>query len=129
MRTFHIGGAATKVSEENRIYLKYPVLVTDVVGTFVKMPEGRSLFTRKGALHACKIFTNIEIGKGDKILVQDGQRILKGDTIVQRADKSVAKATDISYAKVIPDSKTGAGRSSSSRRTRRSTCATAPRSS
>jgi DNA-directed RNA polymerase subunit beta' len=102
MRTFHIGGAATKVSEENRIYLKYPVLVTDVVGTFVKMPEGRSLFTRKGFLHACKIFTNVELGKGDKVLVQDGQRILKGDTIVQKADKSSIKATDISYAKIIP---------------------------
>jgi DNA-directed RNA polymerase subunit beta' len=110
MRTFHIGGAATKVSEENRIYLKYPVLVTDVAGTFVKMPEGRSLFTRKGALHACKIFMNIEVVKGDKILIQDGQRILKGDAIVQKADKSVSKASDISYAKVIHESKLGPGR-------------------
>ncbi len=105
MRTFHIGGAATKVSEENRIYLKYPLLVTDVVGTYVKMPEGRSLFTRKGALHACKIFTNLEILKGDKVLVQDGQRILKGDDILQRADKTVAKSNDISYAKVVSDIK------------------------
>jgi len=103
MRTFHIGGAATKVSEENRIYLKYPVLVTDVAGTFVKMPEGRSLFTRKGALHACKIFSNFEVAKGDKVLVEDGQRILKGDSIVQKADKSFSKATDISYAKVLKD--------------------------
>ncbi len=110
MRTFHIGGAATKVSEENRIYLKYAVLVTEVAGTYVKMPEGRSLFTRKGALHACKIFSNFEVAKGDKVLVQDGQRILKGDSIVQKADKTVHKATDISYAKVIVDKKTGAGR-------------------
>jgi len=100
MRTFHIGGAATKVSEENRIYLKYPVLVTEVVGTYVTMPEGRYLFTRKGALHACKIFTNIERSSGDKVLVEDGQRILKGDEIVKRADGSIAKATDISYAKI-----------------------------
>ncbi len=102
MRTFHIGGAATKVSEENRIYLKYPVLVTDVVGTYVTMPDKRYLFTRKGALHACKIFSNFEIAKGDKILVSDGQRILKGDSIVQRADKSLAKSGDISYAKLVP---------------------------
>ena len=101
MRTFHIGGAATKVSEENRIYLKYSVLVTDVVGTFVKMPDFRSLFTRKGALHACKIFSNIEVVKGDKVLVTDGQRILKGDSIVQKADKTVVKANDISYAKIV----------------------------
>jgi DNA-directed RNA polymerase subunit beta' len=110
MRTFHIGGAATKVSEENRIYLKYPILITEVVGTYVPMPENRSLFTRKGALHACKIFSNFEAAKGDKILVQDGQRILKGDSIVKHADGSFAKATDISYAKVITEAKGGGGR-------------------
>ena len=42
MRTFHIGGAATKVSEENRIYLKYAVLVTDVAGTY-RQDAGRTL--------------------------------------------------------------------------------------
>ncbi|MBL8968783.1 MAG: DNA-directed RNA polymerase subunit beta', partial [Spirochaetaceae bacterium] len=100
MRTFHIGGAATKSSEENRIYLKYPVLVTEVAGTFVPLPEDRSLFTRKGHLQACKIFSNFEIGKGDKVLVEDGQRILKGDEIVRHADGGVAKSNDISYAKI-----------------------------
>ncbi|MDP3177612.1 MAG: DNA-directed RNA polymerase subunit beta', partial [Spirochaetaceae bacterium] len=110
MRTFHIGGAATKVSEENRIYLKYPVLVTEVVGTFVKLPEGRTLFTRKGALHACKIFSNFERTKGDSILVQDGQRILKGDDILKRADGTFAKANDISYAKVVATTGTSPAR-------------------
>jgi DNA-directed RNA polymerase subunit beta' len=102
MRTFHIGGAATKVSEENRIYLKYPVFVTEITGTFVTMPDGRFLFTRKGSLHACKIFSNFELAAKDKVLVHDGQRILKGDDIVRRADGSVAKSQDISYAKVLP---------------------------
>ena len=32
MRTFHIGGAATKISEENRIFLKYPVFVREDPG-------------------------------------------------------------------------------------------------
>ncbi len=103
MRTFHIGGAAQKSSEENRIYLKYPVLVTEVAGTYVSLPEGRSLFTRKGAIHACKIFSNFELGKGDTLLVEDGQRILKGDEIVKHANGSVEKSHDISYAKVLKD--------------------------
>ena len=103
MRTFHIGGAATKASEENRIYLRYPVLVTDVVGTGVPLPEGRFLFTRKGHILACKIFTNIEIGKGDKALVQDGRRILKGDEIAKKADGTVIKAADISYSRIVKD--------------------------
>ena len=101
MRTFHIGGAAQKSSEENRIYLKYPVLVTEVAGTYVPLPDNRTLFTRKGHLLASKIFSNFEVAKGDKVLVQDGQRILKGDEIVKHADGSVSKSNDISYAKVV----------------------------
>jgi DNA-directed RNA polymerase subunit beta' len=100
MRTFHIGGAATKASEENRVYLKYPVLVMDIIGTFVNLPGEKSLFTRKGALHVCKIFSNHEVGKGDKVLVEDGQRILKGSQILQHKDGSVEVANDISYAKL-----------------------------
>src|SRR5690606_33107740 len=48
MRTFHIGGAATKISEENRIYLRYPVLVEEVRGNTVELKNGNLLFTRKG---------------------------------------------------------------------------------
>ena len=101
MRTFHIGGAATKASEENRIYLRYSVLVTDVVGTGVPLQEGRFLFTRKGHILACKIFSNVEVKAGDESLVVDGRRILKGDNIVKKADGSFVKANDISYARVI----------------------------
>ncbi|HUX42868.1 MAG TPA: DNA-directed RNA polymerase subunit beta' [Rectinemataceae bacterium] len=100
MRTFHIGGAATKASEENHIYLKYPVLVQDIVGTFIPMAGDKSLFTRKGFLHVCKIFSNHEVGKGDKVLIEDGQRILKGDHILEHKDGSFEVAHDISYARL-----------------------------
>ncbi|MCE5255478.1 MAG: DNA-directed RNA polymerase subunit beta', partial [Spirochaetaceae bacterium] len=99
MRTFHIGGAATKASEENRIYLKYPVLVTKTVGTHVNTKEGRLLFTRKGYLYVSKVFAVFELAKGDKLLIEDGQRILKGSAIIRKADKSEIVAKDISYAK------------------------------
>ncbi len=102
MRTFHIGGAATKVSEENRIYQKYSVLVTDVVGTYVSLSDGHTLFTRKGFLLACKIFSNINLIEGDTVHVQDGQRILKGDVVVTRATGETVKANDISYARLMP---------------------------
>jgi len=104
MRTFHIGGAATKASEENRIYLKYPVLVTKVQGTYVTTKEGHFLFTRKGYLYVCKIFANIDLAAGDKLLVEDGARVLKTSAIVLRADGSEILAKDISYAKVVESS-------------------------
>ncbi|MBE9546485.1 MAG: DNA-directed RNA polymerase subunit beta', partial [Proteobacteria bacterium] len=48
MRTFHIGGAATKIVEENRTYLKYAVLITEIAGSVVTLENGDILFTRKG---------------------------------------------------------------------------------
>jgi len=106
MRTFHIGGAAEKSSEENRVYLHYAVLINEVQGTYVKLDSGNFLFTRKGYLLGSKIFSNFEIKDGDEVLVKDGQRILKGDSIVKHSDGKVDKASDISYAKMMgPDGK------------------------
>ena len=101
MRTFHIGGAATKASEENRIALKYPVYITQVEGLYVSLPSGHALFTRKGFLMASKVFGEWEIEKGDKLLVEDGRRILKGDALIKRKDGSTVSASEISYAKVL----------------------------
>ena len=101
MRTFHIGGAATKASEENRIYLKYPVLVTKIQGTYVTTKEGHFLFTRKGYIFVCKIFANLELASGDTLLVEDGSRVLKTSAIIRKADGSEILAKDISYAKVL----------------------------
>ena len=101
MRTFHIGGAATKASEENRVSLKYPVYVTEVEGLYIPMPNGHSLFTRKGYLMSCKVFAQWPLEKSDKLLVEDGRRLLKGDELIKRKNGEIVKATEISYAKVI----------------------------
>jgi len=102
MRTFHIGGAATKASEENRIALKYPVFVTAVEGLYVTLANGHFLFTRKGYIMSCKVFGQWEYAKGDKLLVEDGRRILKGDHLIKRKGGEFVVSGDISYAKVLP---------------------------
>lgn len=109
MRTFHIGGAATKASEENRIALKYPVYIAQIVGLYVTLANGRFLFTRKGYLMTRKVFSQWELGKGDKLLVEDNQRLLRGDDLIIRKNGEVVKATDISYAKILPASDNAPG--------------------
>jgi DNA-directed RNA polymerase subunit beta' len=104
MRTFHIGGAATKISEENRIFLKYPVYLDKVTGNTVKLENGNSLFTRKGSLTVHRILSSYDIQKGDKLLVKDGQRLLKHspEPIIQRKGETIS-STDICYVKLLPN--------------------------
>ncbi len=96
MRTFHIGGAATKISEENRVYLRYPVVVEKVNGNTVTLKNGNFLFTRKGHISVHKVLRTIEISKGDKVLVKDGQKVVSGDGILERKGESIV-AQEIAY--------------------------------
>jgi DNA-directed RNA polymerase subunit beta' len=96
MRTFHIGGAATKISEENRIYLRYPVLVESITGNTVPLKDGNLLFTRKGYIMVHRILRTIEMKKGDRVLVEDGQKVLKGEVVLQRKGEKIT-AEEIAY--------------------------------
>jgi len=99
MRTFHVGGTATKISEENRILLKYPVIIRDVAGTHVVLANGNWLFTRKGAVTVNKVVREFELDTKDKLLVEDGRRILKGEALYSHGGKEVV-STDIAYVSV-----------------------------
>jgi DNA-directed RNA polymerase subunit beta' len=101
MRTFHIGGAATKTSEENRTFLHYPVMINSIHGNTVTLKNGDRLFTRKGFIMASKVLETIELAKGTKVLVEEGDKIVKGQDIVQKG-KSVEQARENAYA-VIQD--------------------------
>src|SRR5574344_1942184 len=48
MRTFHVGGTASKATEEIRIVLKYPAFIGEITGSNVGQDDGSLLFTRKG---------------------------------------------------------------------------------
>ena len=96
MRTFHIGGAATKISEESRIYLRYPVLVDSITGNTVPTKGGNLLFTRKGYIMVHRVLRTIDLKTGDRVMVKNGQKVLKGEVIVQRKGEKII-AEEIAY--------------------------------
>jgi DNA-directed RNA polymerase subunit beta' len=106
MRTFHIGGAATKISEENRIFLKYPVYIRDVAGVHVELNDGVSsghwLFTRKGYTVVNKVMKEYKLEAKDTLLVEDGKRIIRGEPIIKRGSKEIL-SPEIAYAMVLED--------------------------
>ncbi|MDR2759493.1 MAG: DNA-directed RNA polymerase subunit beta', partial [Spirochaetaceae bacterium] len=99
MRTFHIGGAATKISEENRTFLKYPVYIREVIGAHVELPDGRWLFTRKGYATINKVMKEYKLEANDELLVEDGKRIIRGEPVIHRGSKDIL-SSEIAYAMV-----------------------------
>ena len=95
MRTFHIGGAATSVSEENRTYLRHPVLVKEINGVTVTLDNGDVLFTRKGNVVVARILSTISL-EGVKLTAVDGQKVVPGEVIGTRGKEEV-KANEIAY--------------------------------
>jgi DNA-directed RNA polymerase subunit beta' len=102
MRTFHIGGAATKASEENKTYLKFPIVVKDIQGTTVTLESGESLFTRRGYIIVSRILESIEIQKGDRLHFHDGDKVVKGQNILKR-EKEELQAGHNAYVLVSKD--------------------------
>jgi DNA-directed RNA polymerase subunit beta' len=104
MRTFHIGGVATKISEENRIFLKYPVYIREVTGVHVEFPDGRWLFTRKGYMVINKVMKEYKLESKDELLVEDGQRIVRDAPIIKRGGNAIL-SPEIAYAMILKDEK------------------------
>ncbi|MDR1325405.1 MAG: DNA-directed RNA polymerase subunit beta' [Treponema sp.] len=100
MRTFHIGGAATKVSEENRIFLKFPVYIHEVSGVHVELANGHWLFTRKGQTIVNKIMKEYQLEEDDKLLVENGKQVLKGRPIIKRGEEEICSA-EIAYVLIL----------------------------
>ncbi|MDD5790651.1 MAG: DNA-directed RNA polymerase subunit beta' [Spirochaetia bacterium] len=89
MRTFHVGGTASKETEDNKILLKYDVLVGEIQGTHVVTDEGYWLFTRKGSMMTTRLIDTLEVGAGDKVVVEDGSKVLKGTVLVEKAGGNI----------------------------------------
>ena len=96
MRTFHIGGAATQVSEENRIYLRYPVYIRELHGTTVERENGNLLFSRKGFLMVNRVIQQVALQSEDELLVDNGQQVLGEAELIRRGD-DIVRAEDVGF--------------------------------
>ena len=99
MRTFHIGGAATRTAEENRVSLKHPVMVRQIVGSVVTLDDSSRLFTRKGYIVVARILHSIKLEKKDEVLVGDMDKVAKTQPILKRGKEEIL-APDSAYSVV-----------------------------
>ena len=111
MRTFHTGGAAVNISEENRIFLKYPVYIRDVSGAHVEKIDEKTgavtgvwLFTRKGQAIVNRIMERYTLEPKDELLVNEKQRVIRGMAIIKRGKEQIL-SNENAYAMIAKEGK------------------------
>ncbi|MDR1390135.1 MAG: DNA-directed RNA polymerase subunit beta' [Treponema sp.] len=104
MRTFHTGGTATKKSEENRIFFKYPVYIREVSGMYVELASGHWLFTRKGHAVINRVMKEYRLESKDELLVESDKRVIRGEPIIKHGAKEIV-SSDIAYSLVLEEGK------------------------
>ncbi len=104
MRTFHVGGTASKATEEDKIVLKYPALVEsfDEDNEYIVDDNGDWLFTRKGYMTVVRVIDTVKIPKGAKLQVADGDRVAKGAVLFTNKDETVT-AADVAQIEIRDD--------------------------
>ncbi len=94
LRTFHSGGAAEMSTDDNKIVLKFNAFMKEIVGTHVEKDDGTWLFTRKGYMTVIRILDEMELTSGDKVLVSDGDKVMRGTPIISRKGGDVNAAVN-----------------------------------
>ncbi len=102
MRTFHVGGTASTVAEENRVAKHYPLLVREIQGTSVPLENGRQLFTRKGYIIVSRLLAEIPLKSDDEIIPVDGDKVIKGEAVLKRKAK-IVKAEENAFVVILKD--------------------------
>jgi DNA-directed RNA polymerase subunit beta' len=107
LRTFHIGGTASKIVEESQIKLNYPVEILKLTESLITRKENKEKITitgRRGNLKVRRV-TPYELPKGTKLTVKDGERIRIGDKLGEiRTGRGKPKAV---IAKIAGKAKIG----------------------
>ena len=89
MRTFHVGGTASKITEDNKIALKYPSMITKIMGHIVETEENEKIFASKGYIFARKILDSFKIEESYKLKVKNEAKVFKNQVIFEKPEGQV----------------------------------------
>lgn len=91
MRTFHVGGTASRETQDKHIVVKYPVIVSKIEKEHkaVELDDGNLLFTRKSSIHVQKIYDEFAINEVSDSRFTNGNKVLKGSILAKKDGKDI----------------------------------------
>ncbi|MBN2158805.1 MAG: DNA-directed RNA polymerase subunit beta' [Spirochaetes bacterium] len=86
MRTFHIGGIASRAVEESEIKLNYPIFVKEITSKTIKTEDKKTISVRRGYLIVQRVVSEMTLKGDPKILVGENDKVYAGVVIAKSSD-------------------------------------------
>ncbi len=103
MRTFHIGGTASKTVEDSDVKIKYPVYIEDLPNYVIEPKSQMRVVARKGMMTVRRVYAKYNIDEITDISVKHGDKALIGEVVANDKDGNPIKATHPSTIKFTED--------------------------
>ncbi len=101
MRTFHIGGIASRAVEESEIKLTHPVYVKDITSKTIKTEEKKTISVRRGYLIVQRVINEMTLKGDPKILVDENEKVYAGVVVAKGSDGEEITAKSSGLVKVV----------------------------
>ncbi len=101
MRTFHIGGIASRSVEESEIKMNYPVYVKDTTYKSIKTKDKKTISVRRGYMVVQRVIIKMTLKGEPEFKFNDGDKVYAGVVIAQSAEEGDVIAKSSGYLKIV----------------------------
>ncbi|HPJ36067.1 MAG TPA: DNA-directed RNA polymerase subunit beta' [Spirochaetota bacterium] len=100
MRTFHIGGIASRSVEESEIKFSYPIFIKEITSKMIKTEEEKVITVRRGYIIVQRIISEIDLKPKTEFLMDDGEKVYAGKVFAQAAGEDEYRASNTGILKI-----------------------------
>ncbi len=100
MRTFHIGGIASRSVEESEIKFNYPIFINTITSKMIKTEEDKIITVRRGYIVVQRIISEVEFKPKSEFMLGDGEKVYAGKVFAKSPAGDEYKATNTGMLKI-----------------------------
>ncbi|MCL1864433.1 MAG: DNA-directed RNA polymerase subunit beta' [Spirochaetes bacterium] len=100
MRTFHIGGIASRSVEESEIKFNYPIFINNITSKMIKTEGEKIITVRRGFIVVQRIISEVEYKPKSEFFIEDGEKVYAGKIFAQSPAGDEYKAANTGMLKI-----------------------------
>ncbi len=100
MRTFHIGGIASRSVEESELKFNYPIFINNITSKMIKTEEEKIITVRRGYVVVQRIISEVEFKPKSEFLLEDGEKVYAGKVFAKSPAGDEYRATNTGMLRI-----------------------------